>query len=252
VALPLGQQVSEKRSMLSLKYRMRVLAVMVLSPGITVFTASPAAGQDRRPAKLLGVYSSDGPLADAVVYDMLSGTSVRTTETGTAPLSFAQAQHDTIVIRIVKLGFRDTTFFTRVGPMDTLPVTIVLERFVALPTISVTALRSPMLERVRAYGGMQITAEELHKPEFQALSMQQILERTGINYMSLPPKGRGLPCKPILLVDGKAANSADLRTDTADTYEAVEYYPDRSFPIEFGTAGMRVCGLLLLWTRLPK
>jgi hypothetical protein len=80
--------------------------------------------------RLLGVF--DGETGDALpgvdVLDTLSGTSAKTTSTGTVSLFFVP--EGTRGVRLHRDGYRDTTFTLTISPTDTIPLTFTMPRHV--------------------------------------------------------------------------------------------------------------------------
>jgi hypothetical protein len=76
--------------------------------------------------RLLGVYDSDSgdPLPEVAVIDTLSGTSARTTATGTVSLFFVP--EGMRGVRLHRDGYRDTTVSISISPADTIPLTMTL------------------------------------------------------------------------------------------------------------------------------
>ena len=80
-----------------------------------------------RSARLLGVYDdrSGDPLENVAVTDSTSGTTARTTVTGTVSLGFIPPGRSTILIH--KTGFVDQSMVVQISPADTAPITVVLK-----------------------------------------------------------------------------------------------------------------------------
>ena len=87
-------------------------------------TVPPALAPYRH--RILGVYASDtgAPLESVIITDMLSGTKILTTSTGTATLAFLPDGGS--FIRITKLGYETQTFLAAISPKDTAPLTVIL------------------------------------------------------------------------------------------------------------------------------
>src|SRR5438105_1614836 len=96
----------------------RTLIAAMLVVGATVQGQQAAAA--RTPAsyrsRLLGVYNIDSglPIEDAQVTDVLSGTSARTTKTGTVSLVYLPDGGS--LVRVQKLGFEPTTIMVAISP----------------------------------------------------------------------------------------------------------------------------------------
>jgi hypothetical protein len=90
-----------------------------------------ASGSSRLPdyrLRVAGVFDADSgdPLPGVDVIDTLSGTSAKTTTTGTVSLAFVP--EGTRVLRLHRESYRDTTFTLTIAPADTAPLTLVLTR----------------------------------------------------------------------------------------------------------------------------
>jgi hypothetical protein len=77
---------------------------------------------------VLGVYDSatGAPLADAVVYDSLSGISVFTTARGLVKLGFVPGTR--AVLTVEHVGYVTRTTPVSLSPEDTTPVAVMLRR----------------------------------------------------------------------------------------------------------------------------
>jgi hypothetical protein len=78
--------------------------------------------------RVVGVFDGDtgDPLPNVDVIDTLSGTSAKTTGTGTASLFFLPVGSSGV--RLHLNGYRDTTLSVTISPTDTVPLTLVLSR----------------------------------------------------------------------------------------------------------------------------
>lgn len=78
--------------------------------------------------RVAGVFDMDSgdPLPGVDVIDTLSGTSAKTTATGTVSLAFVP--EGARVLRLHREGYRDTTFTLTISPADRVPLTLVLAR----------------------------------------------------------------------------------------------------------------------------
>ena len=171
------------------------------------------------------------------------------------------------------------------GPADTAPITLVLERVQALPAVvtkdSMSRYVSPALrgfdERRRAAGpGTFIDEETLRKEENRRLSEVLIAHAPNVKIQqnsSAMFLVRSARCmygeQPDVYVDGvpiahvpdprwppsvkAGANPATIPIDLSQfqvsNLAGVEFYPDNAMlPLQFNHAS-RGCGALLLWTR---
>jgi hypothetical protein len=221
-------------------------------------------------ARLLGVYDdrSGDPVEGADVVDVMSGTSARTTSTGTVALAFLPDGGG--LVRIRKVGFEPQTFMVLISPADTVPLTIVLKHVVELAAMvaidSSPRYTSPGLrgfeERRRMHqGGYFIPEAQIRKEEGRKLGNALLAHFPGLTIkqgrqgqMSLAPSqrcGKGGP--PRVLLDGVLISNSGgpVNLDDFDltTLAGIEYYPTTGTgPVEFNTTSTS-CGALLLWSR---
>lgn len=107
---------------------------VTLKPGIDwdlkrgSFERRDLAAPARQGVRLLGVYDgqSGDPVENVAVTDSASGTTARTTVTGTVSLGFIPPGTSKILIH--KAGFIDQSMVVQISPADTTPITIVLKR----------------------------------------------------------------------------------------------------------------------------
>ena len=145
--------------------------------------ASPTLAPYRN--RILGVYSSDTgtPLEGVTITDVLSGTRILTTSTGTATLAFLPDGGS--FIRIAKLGYETHTFVAAISPKDTAPITVILVHSTAttlapvITTDTAPHYISPALtgfeERRKLGFGHFISEAELRKNDDR--SLPNVLER---------------------------------------------------------------------------
>lgn len=78
--------------------------------------------------RLLGVYdpTTGEPIADAIVTDVTTGTSAKTTSTGTVSLGFLS--EGTTPVRISKTGFDDLSIAVEISAEVTTPLTLVMTK----------------------------------------------------------------------------------------------------------------------------
>jgi hypothetical protein len=89
-----------------------------------VAAVSPAVYRNR----LLGIFDerTGDPVPDAIVTDVISGTTARSTPTGTVTLLFLP--EGTTTIRVTKPGYAEAKLDVKISPADTIPITLVLEK----------------------------------------------------------------------------------------------------------------------------
>lgn len=98
--------------------------------------------------RILGVYDDETgePIEGADVTDLVSGLTVRTSKTGTAPLYLADTT--STLIRIKKIGYQQSLFTLSTSPRDSDPVTTTLLRMGhMLSPVIVTATGAMKLPR---------------------------------------------------------------------------------------------------------
>ena len=107
------------------------LVVTASSLGVNSLSAQAAA---EAPNRVIGVYDArtGKPIESAVVLDIMSGTSAKTTATGTAGLGFVSFHGTGGLIELRKLGFESKQLLLAKG--DTAPITEVLDPVPQLPT----------------------------------------------------------------------------------------------------------------------
>jgi hypothetical protein len=97
-------------------------------PFVAENAAPPAVSVPAYRNRLLGVYdaTTGDPVPDVAVTDSLSGTTARTTSTGTVTLRFLPEGESTL--RIMKPGYDSAHVRVSISPRDTLPITLILGR----------------------------------------------------------------------------------------------------------------------------
>jgi hypothetical protein len=221
--------------------------------------------------RLLGVFDaqSGAPIEGAEVGDMLSKASALTTRTGTVALSFLPDGES--LIRIRKLGYQSVTIPVAISPVDTTPLTLLLNVSAqVLPTVvtkdSAPRFISPGLrafeERRRMnVGGYFVREDVLRKNDTKRMtSIVRTLPglavvcpngtRRGECYAATTRMGRITgDCKMQFYIDGILVDDDDLEKLRVDQFAGLEYYPGgASVPPQYNKTGS-ACGTLLLWTR---
>lgn len=233
--------------------------------------------------RLLGVFDArtGEAVVGAEVSDVLSGTKMLTSNTGTVSLFFLPDGGS--LVRIRKLGYEVQTMPVAISPADTTPLTIVLSPTTTLPTVHVTdsapTYVSPMLrgfEARRKQGfGHFVTEDQFRKEDGKPLSYVLPARMPGITTV-FGPRGQTFivssrkPCQgPVFSAcrqpdcyvsvyqDGVKVYDASMgptaipdfaRMSTTE-YAGAEFYAGGAvLPPEInGTSSG--CGTLLLWTR---
>jgi hypothetical protein len=250
-----------------LSWRISLIALAVALGGGSLMAQKDTATAPRVPraavGRLLGVFDeqSSAPILDAEVVDGLSEQSFRTQESGLIGLAGFRRQNDSAVVRVRKVGYRDTTLLVMLGPADTVPVLVFIHRVTTLPKVITEAI-----ETKHKIGGMRefedrlndksnqgkfVTPEELRKNDSRTLA--DVLSSIGY------PGGR---CTQVrFFLDGRfvyaaltttlsktnknhsnAVGSIDLNQSVV-AYDAIEFYGRAAAPMEYGPCSV------LLWSR---
>ena len=271
--------------------RASVVALVSLVVAGTALAQTPSPAPPKPPAavmplyrlRVLGVFDAESgePVEGAEVADALNHVSALTTSTGTVSLIFLPEGGN--MVQIKKVGYKPMILAVEIGPPDTLPITIVLNRLAAtavgaggaqtLPTVvtkdSAPHYISPALkdfeERRRLGGGHFIAEAEMRKHDNRKLT-NVIRDLPGIQMMcpkSGPRKfecfavsGRGHKnavqggaCEINLYIDGVAVGDNDLEKLDVGDFAALEFYSGgATIPVQYNRTGAS-CGVILLWTR---
>jgi hypothetical protein len=221
--------------------------------------------------RILGVFNSEGkPLEGVEVTDMKSGTTALTTATGTVTLAYLPDGGSDVRVR--QLGYVPVTQFIRIGPADTIPVTVILtESANVLPAlVSRDTVRpiSPGLrdfEERRKHGpGYFIGEQELRKSDNREMAnVVRTIPHVTVSCAKTFPfdchatagrsqtkyalSGGGL-CQFLLYVDGMRTNETDLNMLRVAQFAAIESYTGAQIPVKYNATGS-ACGVLLFWSR---
>ena len=221
--------------------------------------------------RILGVFNTEGkPLAGVEVIDVKTGTTALTTSTGTVSLAYLPDGGGEVRVR--QLGYVPVTQFVKIGPADTVPVTVILlESTTILPALVRTDTSPPSSPGLRDFEerrhmgrGYFITERELRKQDNR--EMQNVLRTVPgvvISCTRVFPQacyavsGRaqskhaiigGGACRYSLYVDGIASSQSDLNMFRVADYAAIESYSGSQIPQQYNASG-NACGVLLFWTR---
>lgn len=216
--------------------------------------------------RILGVFNQAGdPIEGAEVIDVLTQTRALTTKTGTVSLAFLADSGS--LIRVQKIGFRPVTMLVSISPMDTVPVTVVLDAVTTVLPAVVTKDSAPhhispglqaFEERRRLGFGRFVTEVELRKHDSGPLT--NVVRNMGVNVgCSIYPlqcfagssRSAGTSCKFDVYVDGVAVNPSDrdLEKMPANQFGGIEaYLGPATIPPLYNKTGS-ACGVLLLWSR---
>jgi hypothetical protein len=232
-------------------------------------TSSDDSRPPKKVARLLGVFdrATGNPLSGAQVIDLLSQSYVMTPPDGTVGLHFLQVQHDSAVVWIRKLGYRDSSFV--ILARDTTVITVLLERVgVELAGVHVTADAN-----LRGFGGLQARCGDFRGSCF---TPDQIAERPASKVTEFIQKARGVKqncarlgrtgsceismrksagpgrCAPDIFIDGHPWRSLGPPMEELDGFfsaqnvKGVEVYEgDLPKPAGFDS----ICGVILIWTK---
>jgi hypothetical protein len=216
--------------------------------------------------RILGVFDANTgePIEGAQVTDVLSKMSSLTTKTGTVSLVFLPDSGS--IVRVQKVGYQPATMVVKISPVDTLPITMLLNAAVmTLPTVvtkdSNTRSLSPglraMEERRRQGLGHFITEAELRKNDSKR--MTSIIRTLPSVNIACPPTGlRAGECWAVgvrracpvdVYINGVISLDNDLQKLAVSEYSGVEFYTGpATIPIEYNKTGSS-CGVLLFWMR---
>jgi hypothetical protein len=203
--------------------------------------------------RVLGVFdaASGEPISGAEVIDLYVDAVARTESHGLVELSHFQNRHDSAAVRIRTLGYADTAFIVMVGPADTVPLQINLQKSsVVLPAVTVNATMNTLMGRKmqdfesrRKMGlGRYILPQEL----------QRYADQTVLDVLVGHGMDGSARCRhPRYIINADPALAGMVSTflrDRGDDLLAVEFYTAAEIPVEFGGTGAG-CGLVILWTR---
>jgi hypothetical protein len=105
--------------------------------------------------RLLGIYYETAAANDSVeIIDLLAGVSYFVQKDRAFQLRALKSQNDSVAFAVRHVGLAEARMIATIGPADTTPITVYLEKVNELPTIRVnaTAPRSEIAERGRFYG----------------------------------------------------------------------------------------------------
>jgi len=230
--------------------------------------------------RILGVFDAQSgePVEGAEVADALNHVSALTTRTGTVTLAFLPDGGS--MLHVKKVGYQPQTVIVEIGPADTVPLTVILERLAMssagaqrLPAVvtkdSAPHYVSPGLrgfeERRRAGFGHFITEAELRKQDNRKLTdvLRGLPEVTMVCPKAGPRKfecyavsGRGNKyailggdCEVNMYIDGVEVTDNDLDKLSVNQFAGIEFYSGgATIPVQYNKVGSS-CGVLLFWTR---
>jgi hypothetical protein len=212
-------------------------------------------------SRILGIYYETVSAKDSVeVVDLLTGFSYFVLKDKAFPLRALKSQHDSVAFVVRHIGLTEVRMIATVGPADTTPITVYLEKFVSLPTVDVNAaaMRSSVEDRARAFSGVAVPPGEFRKRQYEFKNILEALEMNRIHIV-FPDRNKNLPKK---MSPGRQTLSADCPTkillngsigatslidagDMASRFDGVEYYsPHKLVPEEFNV-GQNDCGVLI-------
>jgi len=233
--------------------------------------------------RLVGIYDAQSgePVPGVRVTDVLSGTSMATSRTGSVVLVFVP--EGVRLLRLQKLGYEVQTLPVSIIETDTASLTIMLRRVTELPAVvtrdsapaAISAkMRGFEARRTMHAGGYYITEDVLRRGDGKLLANLLTanlpglaLDRRSGNKAMVVKSPRCLDGTsagpPAVYLDGVAITSdaveerrlkttqppVDIQAYQVDDLAAVEWYPDNTLmPVDVPHDSKR-CGALLLWTR---
>jgi hypothetical protein len=243
-------------------------------------TSTAPSRQTSSLGRILGVFDeqTSAPVADAEIVDVLGEQTFRTRESGLIGLGGFRRQNDSAVVRVRKVGYRDTTFLIMLGAADTVPSQLFLRRMSRLDAMitsaaSTSGMSGNMREfsdrmNDRAIHGKFVTPADL--PWGDPRRLGDVLEQKGINprlcgertkvYVNgvrirndgntytktvMQPDGRGgfvMKELTLPLHPGEKRSPIDV-DEPAIHYQAIEVYADGGGPTQFDGCS------IVLWTR---
>lgn len=241
--------------------------------------------------RLIGIYDdkSGDPIAGVRVLDVLSGTSMATSKTGTAVLIFVP--EGVRILRVQKVGYEVQTFPLSIIESDTGSITLTMHRVVELPAVvttadSSTAASGPVSRRLQAFeerrkshnGGFFVSEATLRRGDGKSLASvlaaqlpALALDRRSGNKTMVVQSPRCMDGTksgpPAVYIDGVAFTEdaaevgrmrrlgnfslppVDIQRFSVEDLAGVEWYPDNSLLPPDVPHDGSRCGALLLWTR---
>lgn len=230
--------------------------------------------------RILGTFddATGDPLPGVEVTDLVTGSSARTTETGTVSLLFLPDGGS--LVRLRKLGYETQTFLVTIAPADTVPLTVTLHAALQLPAVVVND-KAPVFGSARLRdadarmkthsGGYFLDEAALRKSDNSTLATTILSHVPGLMATTGPHGEMFLvsaratcvrafrcvrpDCYPTVLLDGvqfvDPTQLGSLRLDfsrlSPRDYAIIEFYPGgATMPPGFDSS---TCGVLLLWSR---
>jgi hypothetical protein len=234
----------------------------------------------RAPRRIIGVFDghSGEPIAGVQVRDVLTGTSVLTTETGTASLGFVAFRGDAALVELRKIGYDvtrivvargDTAITEIMEPITELAAVVTNERYridrdpgtwasfeQRCQSRSVTCIRDDELEK-RQTSNMATVLVRVDGITIGSCPNRDFCGKVVMKPTMIPPRF----CSPTFYVDGGmwdsrmgppidlVPGSAPNGVYTPANVKAVEVYPpERPRPMRF-QGGDPACGAVIIWTK---
>jgi hypothetical protein len=278
---------------------MRVTKHLLSMIALAGAVATAAAQSDSTPLskvpayrrRLIGIYDdkSGDPVAGVRVLDVLSGTSMVTSKTGSAVLIFVP--EGVRILRVQKVGYEVQTFPLSIIESDTASITLTMHRVIELPAVVTTAdsaagVTGPVSRRLQAFdarrrsgtGGYFVTEATLRRGDGKSLASVLTAQlpglaldrRSGSKTMVVqsPRCMDGTKSgPPAVYIDGVAFTEdaaevrrmrnrgdaglppIDIQRFTVEDLAGVEWYPDNALLPPDVPHDNARCGALLLWTR---
>jgi hypothetical protein len=242
----------------NMRQRVRFVALAIISAvAVARTSAAQRAGADGAPlgrdrgslGRILGVIDgrTNLPIDSADVTDLVTDATYRTGRAGLIGLAGFHSQHDTIAVRVRKIGYRDTAFVVQASDPDSIPITLVLDRVQTLPAILSTAV-----VHERLIGPLQEFAERLNDKSLHgAFFTPEILRKNeglridDLLYPAIIAQCGSSRFIPKYYVNGLPTARMDELPRGLEAYDAIEVYGGGSTPMRYGGHGC----VVLLWTR---
>ncbi|HEX5437367.1 MAG TPA: hypothetical protein VFW98_09405 [Gemmatimonadaceae bacterium] len=176
-----------------------LVAAQSVAQNRPVRRSSPDTARSTYRERLLGVFDavSGAPVESAEVVDMRTGSVALTTHAGVVSLGFLREGGN--LVRIRKIGYAMQTLAIAISPVDTAPVTVVLQPVVRLPgVVTYGRARSYLSPHLRAFqarrrvhaAGYFVGEDQLRQDDGRTLANVLKSHVPGINIY--PSRGRML------------------------------------------------------------
>jgi hypothetical protein len=198
--------------------------------------------------RILGIFDAESgnPLEDAEVVDLFVDNVYRTQSNGLVGLWALTSRHDSVAVRVRKIGYVDTAFVVMLSATDSTPVPIYLGKVIsALPAVVTEALATK-----RVSSNMADFAEfrKLATRAMDPVDMRKVDNKPITDILHDLTAGKARGCRGLrIFVDGAPQELPD--NAKGSDYEGIEFYTAASAPMAFRSTSKNSCGVLLLFSR---